>query len=78
MISLPVKSQSFQHRRIIPLIIKNYIPTDSINVILQDRAIIITRRPFMSSQARLGYIFKESGDLEYCRNDTPDSLICNS
>ena len=33
----------------------------------------------MSSQARLGYIIsKESGDLEYFRNDTPNSLICNS
>ena len=32
----------------------------------------------MSSQARLGNISKESRDLGYCRNDTPDSLICNS
>ena len=32
----------------------------------------------MSSQARLGYISKESRDLQYCRNDIPDSLICNS
>ena len=32
----------------------------------------------MSSQARLGNISKESRDLEYCWNDTPDSLICTS
>ena len=32
----------------------------------------------MSSQARLGNISKESRDLEYCQNDTSDSLICNS
>ena len=32
----------------------------------------------MSSQARLGNISKESRDLGYSRNDTPDSLICNS
>ena len=28
----------------------------------------------MSSQARLGYISKELRDLEYCRNDIPDSF----
>ena len=32
----------------------------------------------MSSQARLDNISKESRDLGYCQNDTPDSLICNS
>ena len=32
----------------------------------------------MSSQARLGYISKESRDLEYFRNYTLDSLICDS
>ena len=32
----------------------------------------------MSSQARLGNISKESHVLGYCRNDTLDSLICNS
>ena len=32
----------------------------------------------MSSQARLVNISKESRDLGYFRNDTPDSLICNS
>ena len=32
----------------------------------------------MSSQARLGNISKELHDLQYCWNDTPDSLICNS
>ena len=32
----------------------------------------------MSSQACLGNISKESRDLGYCQNDTPDSLICNS
>ena len=32
----------------------------------------------MRLQARLGNISKESRDLGYCRNDTPDSLICNS
>ena len=31
----------------------------------------------MSSQAHLGSISKESRDLGYWRNDTPDSLICN-
>ena len=40
----------------------------------------------MSSQARLGrglgeglgYISKESRDLDYCRYDTLHSLICNA
>ena len=32
----------------------------------------------MSSQAHLGNISKESRDLGYSRNDTPDSLICKS
>ena len=30
----------------------------------------------MSLQAPFGNILKESRDLEYCWNDTPDSLIC--
>ena len=32
----------------------------------------------MSSQSRSVNISKDSRDLGYCRNDTPDSLICNS
>ena len=32
----------------------------------------------MSTQARLNNISKESCDLGYWPNDTPDSLICNS
>ena len=32
----------------------------------------------MSSQANVGYISKESHDLEYYRKDTLDFFICNS
>ena len=31
----------------------------------------------MRSQAHLGSVSKESREFEYCRNDAPDSLICN-
>ena len=50
---------------------------DSIRIILQDRAIIITQKVNRVFTARLDHISKESRDLEYCWNDTLDSLICN-
>ena len=51
---------------------------DSIRVILQVRAMIITQKANHEFTGTLGNISKESRDLGYCWSDTLDSLICNS
>ena len=57
---------------------KNCLPTDSIRAVLQGRAIIITRKGQSRVHRYVSAISKESCDLGYCWNDTPDYLPFNS